>query len=324
MTVDSRKTLRRLLHLLLLLALTFAASAQESAQADAVVLRVGTNEVRTSEVGWRFGVAMRGYLAQLGLPYTPEVAEQLLPTLGAEYLEQLGQEMALVGEARRRGLEADEEGIDAEIASFKAELEGEDEFKLLLNEAGFPGEAELKLMLVEADLVRKLDAQLFEEADASLTDPMVRSRYLASREQYREPATYCARHILVEEEELALELLERYEDGEAFAKLAAQYGTDGTRNTGGDLGCFQQGMMVQEFQDAVEAASLRQAEGPVETQFGYHLVLVYDRTEARLPTFDEVEGSVRYDAASLATDAAISGILSAASITTYPENLQLP
>lgn len=93
-----------------------------------------------------------------------------------------------------------------------------------------------------------------------------------------------ARHILVADEETAKEIiakLDEAEDKEAtFQELAAEYGTDGTKDNGGDLGTFGQGEMVAEFEDAAYALEVGQySTTPVETQFGYHVIYKYDESE---------------------------------------------
>ncbi len=81
----------------------------------------------------------------------------------------------------------------------------------------------------------------------------------------------CA-HILVEKQSVALEILDKLNKGESFAKLAEQYSTDGTRKRGGDLGYFGRGMMVREFEEAAFKLNKGETSGLVKTQFGYHII----------------------------------------------------
>ena len=81
----------------------------------------------------------------------------------------------------------------------------------------------------------------------------------------------CA-HILVRQESLAKEILDKLAKGESFAKLAEQYSIDGTRKRGGDLGEFGRGVMVREFEQAAFALEKGQVSGIVKTQFGYHMI----------------------------------------------------
>ncbi len=314
---------------LLLCSLAAPAFAQSGADADPaaansasdpVVIRLGSYEERASEIAWRFGVTLRGVAAQQGQPYTDELATDLWSLL-PYYIDQRVQELALATEARRRGLTPDLEQLNATLERVRAGLEEGQEFGDVVRAAGFPDEAALRAMIEESDVIQQLLQQVRETAAGEVTDQEVRVRYLAERARFQEPEQYCARHILVTDETLAEDLLARLEGGADFAELAGEFGTDGTKSRGGDLGCFGLGAMVPEFEAAVVAAPLGESVGPVATQFGYHLVLVYDHRPARTAPFAEVEASVRDYAVALAANATIDGIVEGAGVVVYPENL---
>lgn len=88
-----------------------------------------------------------------------------------------------------------------------------------------------------------------------------------------------ARHILVETEEQCLQIKQEIENGSDFADLAKQHSTCPSGQRGGELGSFGPGMMVPEFDKVVFSADLNTVQGPVKTQFGYHLLEVTSRTE---------------------------------------------
>ena len=88
-----------------------------------------------------------------------------------------------------------------------------------------------------------------------------------------------ARHILVDDEVLCTQLKEKIVDGEDFAALAQEHSTCPSGQRGGDLGSFGPGQMVQEFDSVVFSAGLNEVQGPVKTQFGYHLIEVTSRTD---------------------------------------------
>lgn len=87
-----------------------------------------------------------------------------------------------------------------------------------------------------------------------------------------------ARHILVSDEADCLELKQKIEAGEDFAEVAKAHSQCPSSRSGGDLGQFGPGMMVPEFDKVCFSAEVGSVEGPVKTQFGYHLVQVTDRT----------------------------------------------
>lgn len=88
----------------------------------------------------------------------------------------------------------------------------------------------------------------------------------------------CVRHILLDDEAGAQEVRDLLDGGADFAELAAERSTGPTGPTGGDLGCAPSSNYVPEFAAAVDGATLGDYVGPVQTQFGWH-VLVVDRFE---------------------------------------------
>lgn len=91
--------------------------------------------------------------------------------------------------------------------------------------------------------------------------------------------TASARHILVDTEEQCLTLKKQIESGDDFAEIAKQHSNCPSKTQGGALGSFGRGQMVQEFDEVVFSAELNTVQGPVKTQFGYHLLEVTNRTE---------------------------------------------
>lgn len=88
-----------------------------------------------------------------------------------------------------------------------------------------------------------------------------------------------ARHILVDTEAQCLELKQQIADGADFADIAREHSSCPSRAKGGDLGSFGPGMMVPEFDTVVFNEAVGVVHGPVQTQFGYHLLEVTERTD---------------------------------------------
>ena len=109
-----------------------------------------------------------------------------------------------------------------------------------------------------------------------------------------------AKHILVGTKELAEELKKKIDDGEDFGKLAEEHSECPSKKRGGDLGWFGKGAMVRPFEVAAFTAQEGEVVGPVKTEFGWHLIYVYEIQEdvdpdAGPPTGDEDadEGTLR-------------------------------
>ena len=83
-----------------------------------------------------------------------------------------------------------------------------------------------------------------------------------------------ARHILVNSEEECIALKNDIENGKSFEEVAKAHSMCPSKAQGGDLGKFSPGQMVKEFDDVVFSADVGVVMGPVQTQFGYHLLEV--------------------------------------------------
>ncbi len=88
-----------------------------------------------------------------------------------------------------------------------------------------------------------------------------------------------ARHILVDNEALCEELKTKIFDGADFGDVAREHSTCPSGSRGGDLGSFGPGQMVKEFDAVAFSAELNEVQGPLKTQFGFHLLEVTSRTD---------------------------------------------
>lgn len=88
-----------------------------------------------------------------------------------------------------------------------------------------------------------------------------------------------ARHILVSSEASCIDLKKQIEAGSDFAELAKKHSSCPSGAQGGALGEFGPGMMVPEFDKVVFSAPVGVVQGPVKTQFGYHLLEVTSRND---------------------------------------------
>ncbi len=102
-----------------------------------------------------------------------------------------------------------------------------------------------------------------------------------------------ARHILVDSEAKAKEVVEKVNKGDDFAKLAEEYSNDpGSKADGGKLGYFSKGQMVKEFEDAAFALRKGEVSKPVQSKFGWHIIKIEDRRAKPVPTYDEVKDQI--------------------------------
>lgn len=104
---------------------------------------------------------------------------------------------------------------------------------------------------------------------------------------------YNASHILVESEEEAKDLIVKLSDGADFAALAQEFSTGPSGPNGGSLGWFGQGRMVAPFEQAVMSLTVGEVSPlPVQTQFGWHVIILNDMRAVQAPAFEEVSGEI--------------------------------
>lgn len=131
-------------------------------------------------------------------------------------------------------------------------------------------------------------------ADITVSDEEMQANYEANKKAYAKGETVSAKHILVDSEEKCNEILASINAGEkTFEDAAKEFSSCPSGQRGGDLGEFGKGQMVKEFEDAAFAAEIGQVVGPVQTQFGCHLIKVEKKNEATVASFDEVKEVIR-------------------------------
>jgi peptidyl-prolyl cis-trans isomerase C len=126
---------------------------------------------------------------------------------------------------------------------------------------------------------------------------------------------YNAAHILVETEEEAAAIVAELEGGADFAALAQERSVGPSGPNGGDLGWFGAGMMVPQFEEAVFALDPGAVSEPVQTQFGWHVILLKETRQTEAPTLEEVRDDLVEQVQRAAVDAQVTALEAEADIT---------
>jgi peptidyl-prolyl cis-trans isomerase C len=156
---------------------------------------------------------------------------------------------------------------------------------------------------------------LSEVAMAAVTDAALQEAYDARFKDYAPQKEYSAAHILVEAENRAKELKAELDGGADFAELAKANSIDtGSGTNGGDLGWFGLGAMVKPFEEAVVAAEIGKVVGPVQSDFGWHLILVKESRVADKPTLDALREELSAELQQRAIEAHIKIVTDAATV----------
>lgn len=229
-----------------------------------------------------------------------ERSERVEP-LQRQMLTALVQFQVLEQVAEDFDVEVSDEDLDAAFEEQVAQFGGEEAYQ---SETGMTEEEFRELLVATQVRVDALISELTDDVD----EDELREAYEAQVETRY--ARRSVRHILVETEEEADDVVEELEDGADFAELAADVSEDpGSAAQGGEYGAEPRGQYVEEFDDAVWEADIGELVGPVETQFGFHVIEV---TDEEVQEFEEVRGELEEELTSGEAQEAFNAIIEAA------------
>lgn len=158
--------------------------------------------------------------------------------------------------------------------------------------------------------------------ETAVTDAALQAAYDTRFKDAKPQTEYNAAHILVETLEAAEALQADLAAGADFAELAKANSTDtGSGANGGDLGWFGLGMMVKPFENAVVAATVGEVAGPIQSDFGFHLILVRETRNAELPTLDEMRDELAAELENKAIEAELAKLTGAATVSRPGEGI---
>lgn len=186
-----------------------------------------------------------------------EFYNEIKSLAGTQLLEQIMIERILEDK-----YEVTDEEVTTEFDSMKEQYG--DSFSMVLAQNG----------LTEETLKNNIRFSLLQEkatSDVEVTDEEIQAYYDQASKELN------ARHILVEDEATATEVIKKLNDGGDFAALAKEYSSDtGSAEKGGELGWFTVGTMVQPFNDAAYAMKKGEVSAPVQSDFGFHIIELLD------------------------------------------------
>ena len=211
--------------------------------------------------------------------------QSIINALKNNVLKQMINSELLYQEAAKEKIKITDSEINAEIDKIKESFPSQEEFDNVLKSNN------LTINELKDDIQRNLMITSILDKSRSniiVTDEELKQYYTENKESFFEEEKIHARHILLETEEEALNIIQQLKEGIVdFAELAKENSIGPSASNGGDLGFFSRGQMVKEFEDAAFALQPGEISGVVKTQFGFHVIKVEERKEAHQSTFEE-------------------------------------
>lgn len=190
-------------------------------------------------------------------------------------------------EVEKEKVSVSEKDIDTELQGLIESYGGEETFNQQLATSG------LTMEDVEEDVKTNLQIEKLLESRIKITDEEMKTYFDENKDSFAKTKQVKASHILVADEATAKEVKEKLDAGEDFAELAKEYSTDGSAESGGDLGFFGEGSMVAEFEEAAFSLEVDEISEPVKTEHGYHIIKVTDKQDAAEANFDDSKEEIK-------------------------------
>ena len=249
-------------------------AAADTTGEDVPIAKVGDQEILKSDLEVQLNYQKMYLMMSYGEDFlTTDNGKEYIKELKNYLVENLVNMKIAAIKADEVGQVPSDDELQKAFEQQKANYGTEEEFKAALEESQMTEEdlkEEIKTSLIAQNM------NIYLGKDANVTDDEAKQYYLDNVDTYTDKAGATISHILVATEEEAKKVKAEYDAGTSFADLAAKYGTDGTKSTGGSLGFIP--YSSQNYDADFMAAAKKLGEGevsdPVKTQFGWHLIKV--------------------------------------------------
>lgn len=216
-----------------------------------------------------------------------ELNSILLSDYGESALDTLITNEMIKQELEKEDIEVTDEELEEEYSELVNSYGSEEAFQEALTASG------VDEAIVKQDIETYLATNKLLEPRITVTEEEMKDYFEENKANFATEAQVEASHILVEDEETAKEVLEKLNDGGDFAELVAEYSTDeATLETDGELGFFGSGVMDESFEEAAFQLEVGEISDPVETTYGYHIIKVTDKSEAKEAVFEDVKDEI--------------------------------
>lgn len=213
--------------------------------------------------------------------------DRLLEMYGSQVLDSMITEKIVELEAKKAKISVTDEDVQKELDKMIEQVGGEEMFSFQLAYSGYTMDQ------MKEELKNYLTIVKILEPKIEITDEEINSYFEENKDRFAQEEEVQASHILVDDEETANKVKKLLDDGGDFAALAKEYSKDGSAQSGGDLGYFTKGEMVQEFEDAAFSMEIGQVSEPVKSEYGYHIIKVTDKKEAQEATLENSKDEIK-------------------------------
>ena len=269
------------------------------AKKKTVVAKVGDDKITLKDVDDQLGSYITQIKEQYGVKNIADNEEALsaLKQYRESLLDALVQQAVFIKKADQLKLKPSDAELNKELESRMKTIKGmyssDSDYQSALKNENIT-EDQLKNEIKKSIITEKVKDYITK--DVKITEADAKKYYDENKAtSYTKNAGADMYHILVADEAKAKEIKTKLDNGSNFGDLAKEYGTDGTKTTGGSLGYVEYDTQNMDSDFMAAAKKLKDGEisGPVKTQFGYHIIMVKNvHNDKYVQPFDDVKSEI--------------------------------
>ncbi len=201
----------------------------------------------------------------------------------------------LLEAAKKSDIVISDEELENKILDFMLNFQSEEQFKMMLSNNKLTYKT-LKNKIYNELLIKKFVSTKFK-SENKIPEEKLKEIYEENKESFYTQEKVRASHILIEGDnqesyEKIIEIEKRIKTKEDFMREAAKCSDCPSKCNFGDLGYFERGKMVKEFENVAFSMEPGQISKPVKTRFGYHLIMVTDKIKSEIAPFESVKDAL--------------------------------
>jgi peptidyl-prolyl cis-trans isomerase SurA len=268
---------------------------------DRIVAEVNGETITLSEVAERVERLER---EMRGTATDAEAFEKQMQSQRANALQTMIDELIVLQEGKRLGVEVTEDDIDRAVANVKRDnnVTSDAQFQYMLQSQSFTLDDYREFLRRQMSIIQTRRKAL---SGVEITDEEIKAYYEANKQDFLRPPSVHLRHILFRIPENATPsdtdaiqrkaqaVLAELNGGAKFIDLALRYSEDPSASKGGDIGTISRGQMLPEFEAVAFELPVGQVSEPVRTKYGFHLIQVVERAEGNYQPLNEISQKLR-------------------------------
>lgn len=285
----------------------------------AIVAQIGQEKITVTEFDKAFKQRVAKLVSEQGIPFSPEILTEfteLRPVFLPLYIRNRAIQILAKNKVNLAKNKADEY-----LQQSRSQFKNDDAFLVALRKSGFENELEYREAYINQTLTEIYLQNLESRFKKTIRSSLISNYYNLHRKDFLQPATACVKHILLNNQQDAQEAWQRLNKGADFTKLAQKSQDRSSAAKGGEIGCIHPQETVAPFDKVSFSAPLNTPQ-LVKTDYGWHVLVISKRTEAKLLLINQASEQIRQKIAEESARKYLQSQIDKLIVKTFPEALK--